>query len=147
MRVWRACVRAPLHISLYSFVDCSAPTSNTYCGTYTDGCRGGSVNADSDNLVRTLVLLGENFGEFEISQSMYLPQDTDCDDGNLNALIRFYGTFAMHGASDCGGSCEVLLLWLLLLVVFLLLLLLFFLSLCYFLSALLLNPLLLNIFP
>lgn len=89
------------------FTDCNAPAINTYCGVYNDGCRGGSANSDGDNVVRRLSLLGENFGEFQISQSLYLPQDTDCSvETDLNAMFHLYGTFAMHGDSDCGGSCE-----------------------------------------
>ena len=85
----------------------SSGPSDQVCGIYRDSCRGGSTASDSDNVVRTLALYGERYGEFVFNQSLYFGFDTDCSELNLNGQMHLYGTFATRGPSDCGGSCVV----------------------------------------
>lgn len=92
---------------------CTAqPFYPSTCGTYNDNiCRGAASQAnvgESDNVIRTLTLYGDQYGQFVLNQSMYPYTDRACAiEATISSTIIAYGTFSVHGASDCGGQCVV----------------------------------------
>lgn len=98
--------KVPILFSNPQFTDCPAKASNDVCGVYRDSCRGMSGTLDDDNVVRSMTLYGQNFGEYTIIQSIFQGFDVQCNSDNVLANIEVYGTFALHGPSDCTGSCS-----------------------------------------
>ena len=74
------------------------------CGSFTAACR---AAPDGQNNVKTsFSLVGADAGYFTRSYDLYAPDDIYCNQ-ELVGSYHLTGTFAMHGPSNCSGSCSV----------------------------------------
>lgn len=76
------------------------------CGTYvTDqGCR--ASDDGHYNVKITWDIFGTDVGSFTRNYQLYDALDTACT-GTMVGSYLIQGTYALHGPSDCGGTCVV----------------------------------------
>ena len=84
---------------------CNNPTpSTTLCGTYNwENC-----SADASglfNVQSAWQFYGAAVGTFHRNYKVYQGNDTAC--GNAVSLYTIFGQYALHGPSNCGGTCQV----------------------------------------
>jgi len=95
----------PTPVSFKKIAACSVATVDpmSVCGNYqSDPCR--AANDGNYNVITSISFSGDDVGQFVKKFTLYDAADTQCTKVYV-ASYTMTGVFAVHGGSDCSGTC------------------------------------------